>query len=136
MMAWPTIICGALLVMLGVTGYANSQAANPVTALIPAGFGGVLILCGLLAFNEKLRKHVMHFAAMVGLLGVLGGFAPVIRAVTSADPDKGFDPSAPSQKNGLLMSLVCLVFVGLCVKSFVDARVARRKREQATPTAA
>ena len=32
---------------------------------------------------------------------------------------------APAAVSGLLMSLVCAVFVGLCVKSFIDARKAR-----------
>ena len=33
------------------------------TPLIPAGFGIVFLLLGLLAFNDKLRKHVMHAAS-------------------------------------------------------------------------
>jgi len=131
MMAWPTIICGAVLVAIGVIGYAgatpDAEGKVSPTALIPAVIGGIIALCGLLAFGEKLRKHVMHFAAVVGVLGFLGGFMPLIRQNMKGKP---FDPSAPAAMNGLLMSFVCLVFVGLCVQSFIDARRARKLWEQ------
>ena len=39
------------------------------TALIPAAFGLALLLCGALALKESRKKHAMHAAAMVGLLG-------------------------------------------------------------------
>ena len=47
---------------------------------------------------------------------------PLIR---QASKGAEFDPTAPAARNGLLMTLVCVVFVGLCVKSFIDARKAR-----------
>lgn len=127
-MAWPTIICGAVLVAIGAIGYAaatpdESGKVSP-TALSPAGIGVVLVLCGLLAFGDKLRKHVMHLAAVVGVIGFFGGFVPLIRQQMKG---KEFDPSAPAARNGLMMSFVCLVFVGLCVQSFLDARRARRQ---------
>ena len=135
MMAWPTILSGALLAMVGVTGYFNGTpnaetgVVSP-TALIPAGFGAALIVCGLLAFQESIRKHVMHAAAMVGLLGVVGGFVPLVRQYSKG---VAFDPTAPAQRSGLLMVLICAVFVGLCVKSFVDARRRRDALVAATP---
>jgi hypothetical protein len=127
-MAFNTIVCGLMLVVIGYFGYANATPdaetgkVSP-TALIPAFFGGVLVLLGLLAYSDKLRKHVMHLAAVVGLLGFVGGFMPLIRQQSKGLP---LDPTAPAARNGLLMSLVCLVFVVLCVKSFIDARKARQ----------
>jgi hypothetical protein len=126
-MAFNTIVCGLMLAVIGGFGYANATPdaetgkVSP-TALIPAFVGGVLVLLGLLAYSDKLRKHVMHLAAVVGLLGFLGGFMPLIRQQSKGLP---FDPTAPAARNGLLMSLVCLVFVVMCVKSFIDARKAR-----------
>jgi len=128
MMAWPTILCGTLLVAVGLVGYAQ-QDPNPetgqvsVTALIPAFVGGVLILCGALAFRDKLRKHVMHFAAIVGLLGAIGGFMPLQRQLKNTGT---IDLTKPSAISGELMILICAVFVGLCVKSFIEARKARK----------
>jgi drug/metabolite transporter (DMT)-like permease len=130
----PTLICGALLVLVGIVGYGTSEVQPPpVTALIPAGFGAVLILCGALAFNDKLRKHAMHLAAMVGLLGALGGFMPIIRQISKTG---AFDPTKKSAVSGELMILVCVVFVGMCVNSFIQARKARKAKEAAGATQA
>jgi hypothetical protein len=126
MMAWPTIICGALLVADGLIGYAQQDAgsASP-TALIPAAIGCVLMLCGFLAFKDNLRKHVMHLAAIVGLFGAIGGFMPLIRQYNKSG---SFDPTKPSAVSGEAMILICVIFVGLCVKSFIDAGKARRAK--------
>ena len=129
MMAWPTIICGALLVLVGIVGYGTSDVQPPpVTALIPAFFGAALIACGGLAFNVKFRKHVMHLAAMIGLLGAVGGFMPLVRQVNKTGE---FDPTKKSAVAGELMILVCVVFVGMCVNSFIQARKARKAKEAA-----
>ncbi len=128
MMAWPTIICGALLVLVGIVGYGTSEVQPPpMTALIPAFIGGGLIVLGALAFKDNLRKHVMHLAAMVGLIGALGGFMPIIRQIKNTG---AFDPTKKSAVSGELMILVCTVFVGMCVNSFIQARKARKANEQ------
>lgn len=126
-MAWPTIICGALLVLIGVVGYGTSEVQPPpMTALIPAFFGAALIACGGLAFNVKFRKHVMHLAAMIGLIGAVGGFMPLIRQVSKTGE---FDPTKKSAVAGELMILVCVVFVGMCVNSFIQAKKVRKAKE-------
>ena len=56
------------------------------TALIPAGFGAVLILCGVLAANPARRKHAMHAAALIGLLGALGGLGMSIPKLLKGVP--------------------------------------------------
>ena len=144
MMAVPTLIVAVLLIAVGVVGYAGQDAdpdkGKSWTALIPAVVGAVLAVCGLLAYKPKLRKHVMHLAAVVGLLGFLGGFMPLqnqakkirIEAerdgapISQTEALSRVDPLKPSAVSGELMSLICLVFVGLCVNSFVQARRARK----------
>jgi H+/Cl- antiporter ClcA len=142
-----TIFCALALIAIGIYGFLDGQknakkeaqektAALRVdqpnaaevtpkdvkTALIPAGFGAALLACAVLVLaREDLRKHVMHLAAMIGLLGIIGGFVPIIRSGE-------FDLSKPAIKNGLTMSLICAIFVGLCVKSFIDARKAREAK--------
>ena len=129
MMAWPTLICGALLVLVGIVGYGTSEVQPPpMTALIPAFFGAALILCGGLAFQAQFRKHVMHAAAMIGLLGAVGGFMPLVRQYSKTGE---FDPTKKSAVAGELMILVCVVFVGMCVNSFIQAKKARKAREAA-----
>jgi uncharacterized membrane protein len=129
MMAWPTIICGALLVLVGIVGYGTSEVQPPpITALIPAFIGAALVVCGALAFKDNLRKHVMHLAAMIGLFGFLGGFAPLIRQIKNTGE---FDPMKKPAIAGELTILVCLVFVGMCVNSFIQAKKARKAKEAA-----
>ena len=126
-MAVPTLITAILLIVVGGVSYANGTPGEDgkvsPTALIPAFVGGVLAVCGLLALSDKLRKHAMHFAAMVGLLGAIGGFMPLIRQYSKTG---AFDPTKPSAVAGMLMILICAVFVGLCVNSFIQARKARK----------
>ena len=128
MMAWPTIACGMALVLIGVVGYSTADP-NPdtgkvsMTALIPAFVGGLLMLIGALAFNDRRRKHVMHLAAMVGLFGLVGGFMPLMRQYNATGT---VDPLKPSAVSGELMIVVCAVFVWLCVNSFLAARRARK----------
>lgn len=136
-MAVPTLITAILLIVVGVVGYASQDpgTASP-TALIPAAVGLVLAVCGLLAFKDKFRKHAMHLAVVVGLVGFFGGFMPLQRQAKAirekADPPISMtdawsqvDPLKKSAVSGELMSLICAVFVGMCVNSFIQARKAR-----------
>jgi len=124
-----TIYCALALIAIGIYGFSSATpdevtGEKSKTALIPAFIGGALLLCAIIVIaKESLRKHVMHLAAMIGLLGAIGGLMPAYRQVFVKHKD--FDIMAPAVKNGLIMSLICLIFVGLCVKSFIDARKAR-----------
>ena len=123
-MARIAIVCGLLLIAVGVWGYVATDAAS-WTALIPAMIGAVLILLGFLAFKDHLRKHAMHAAALLGLVGFI---VPLIRLA----PNFGalFSDPNPKLLANAATSAICLVFVLLCVKSFIDARRARQRREQ------
>ncbi|MCS7270542.1 MAG: hypothetical protein NZ703_05610 [Gemmataceae bacterium] len=135
MMATPTVITGVLLILVGLAGYFGAEPhpetgkVSP-TALIPAAFGLVLVALGALAYSDKLRKHAMHLAAIVGLLGVLGGFMPIIRQLNNTG---SFDPFKRSAIAGELMILICAVFVALCVRSFVLARLRRSTASSSVP---
>jgi hypothetical protein len=117
---------GLFLILVGLLGYFLPETQQP-TALIPAGFGAALIVLGLLALKDSLRKHAMHFAAMVGLIGFLVPGFMVVRRLLNPDPSRG--PAGLIAQ--AVMSVACLVFVGLCVKSFIDAR---RRRKNQTPS--
>src|SRR5262245_16055051 len=124
MMPLVSVVCGGLLIAVGVVGY-TGQEPNPETgkvsmaALIPAFGGGLLVVLGLLAYRPDLRKHAMHFAAIVGVVGAVGGFMPLIRQYNKTG---SLDLTKPSAVSGWLMILICAVFVGLCVNSFIQAR--------------
>lgn len=129
-MAGIAIIFGLLLSALGAVGYlkpdvvgTTSADAPSITALIPAFFGIALILCGLITLaNPNLRKHAMHIAAVVGLLGLIGALMrPVMNLIKGTELN--FD-SAPLRLQGG-MALLCLIFLFLCIRSFIAARRAR-----------
>lgn len=95
-----------------------------MTALIPLAFGTPILVCGALALAKPgLRKHVMHVAAMFGLLGTLGGLGmglPKLGAVLA-----GTAPRPVATALQIVMGVLSLIFLALCVKSFIDARRAR-----------
>ena len=99
-----TIGFGAALTVQGLVGYLLAEAQSQygltgtkgLTALIPSLFGVVLIVCGVLARRENLRKHAMHAATL-------------------------------AVQMQFIMAVICLAFVALCVNSFVQARLLRRK---------
>lgn len=119
------ITFGSLLIILGGGLYGLSESRSP-TSLIPAGFGLVLILCGLVARNEKARMHAMHLAALIGLVGLVMPLVMVIRKYASTGE---FNPLSGGGQ--LAMAALSGIFLALCVKSFIDARRARKAREQA-----
>ena len=116
-MASTTIIFGLLLTILGLTGYFLTGGVS-MTALIPAFFGIVLLILGFLARAENMRKHAMHAAAAVALIGLLGALSSLLRAPMETR-------SAMANFSQIAMALLTAVFIGLCVKSFRDARRAR-----------
>lgn len=113
-----SIVSGVLLILLGIFGYVFSLLDNhaSLTALIPAAFGLLLLICGFVAKSkENLRKHLMHAAVLVALVGFI---IPAIRVLSKLG-DFTVSLAILSQ---LAMSLICLVFVVLSVKSFIAAR--------------
>ena len=116
-----SIICGIVLILIGIVGYVNAVMHDraSVTALIPAFIGLVLALLGAVsAAKEGLRKHLMHVAVVIALLGFI---ATAVRAV----PRLGEIASSRAILSQVLTALVCLVFVVLAIRSFAAARRAR-----------
>ena len=113
-----SIVSGVLLILIGIAGYLFSIADGntSLTALIPAAFGLLLVIFGFVArTNENLRKHLMHAAVVVALLGFL---IPTAR-ILSKIGDFKVSLAVMSQVS---MALVCLLFVVLGVRSFILAR--------------
>jgi hypothetical protein len=117
-MASTTIVFGLFLTVLGLAGYFGTGTSS-FTALIPAAFGLLLILLGFLARAEHARKHAMHAAAAVALIGFLIAVLSMITFVPEVRPRLAL-------YSELAMALLTGVFVALCVKSFIDARRARK----------
>ncbi len=118
-----TIVFGILLIALGIVGYVGTGSAHP-TALIPAYFGAALALLGAVAISKpSLNMHVMHGAVLLGLIGFLGTVKAVFTLLSgSADTDVA--KNAAQAKS--VMAGLMLVYVILCVRSFIAARKARK----------
>ena len=125
-MAPIAIIFGVLLTILGGIVFALAVNKSP-TALFPAYFGVALIILGFVARNEKARKHAMHFAAMLGLIGLVGGLVKGITALM------GENPLATVWGGSFAMAALCGIFLVMCIRSFIAARRAREQRGSALP---
>ena len=72
-----TRLFGLILIVLGIASYTMTGRTS-VTAMIPAFFGAAFLVCAMVARKEAARKHAMHAAVALGLIGAL---APGGRAV-------------------------------------------------------
>ena len=110
--------CGLSLILVGIAGYVWGMIGGKasVTALIPAFFGLVIALLGAFArSNESLRKHLMHGALLVALIGLV---IPAYRLISMGSA-LSLTPAVISQA---AMALICLIFLILGIQSFVNAR--------------
>ena len=117
-MPFTSIICGVLLILVGIVGYAYGMSAGhaSATALIPAAFGLVLALLGIFSrMKDDLRKHLMHAAAAIALIGFILTAGRLVMKLG----DLALSAAVLSQ---LAMAAICLIFVVLAVRSFAEAR--------------
>lgn len=106
------------------------------TALIPAIIALVLIAC-VLAIEAKpaLRKHIMHLAATIGLVGLVMSAKKVFPAFSEMEWLKN-DPNGIIHASSLKLIVMffsaglLFIFVVLCILSFINAR----KEMAAQPT--
>jgi len=107
-----TLVFAVLLIILGIGAFLWSDSR---TALLPAYPGLVLAILGGLALGfESGRRHLMHVAAVVALLGTLAPAATLgIRAAQMS-------PLAFTVNIGMLV--LCGALFALMVRSFVAAR--------------
>jgi hypothetical protein len=121
-MAKVTIGFGIVLVLVGIISYLVTQGAS-LTALIPSAFGLLLMILGMMALKETLRKHAMHGAAVVGLIGFLGSAGGLVTLFSMMSGTAVEQPAAAIARS--VMAIICASFVALTVRSFIEARRAR-----------
>lgn len=113
---------GALLTIVGIAFYFASAHHAP-TSLIPVGFGVLLLILGVIGRRgDKARKHSMHLAAVVSLIGTVGGFFMAWKP-----PAEGKPKSQLAVTEQVILGALCAIFLILCIKSFIDARRNRAK---------
>ncbi len=112
-----TMTTGGALILLGLVFFVLT---GEKTALIPLPFGVLIALCGYLARLEGFRKHMMHAAVILALLGALGPVMQLPKVLGA--PGRGL-----AATEMLIMLVVCLAFIILAVRSFIAARRARNR---------
>ena len=124
-MAKLSIGFGVVLILLGIWGFVATGNMYP-TALIPTWFGFTLSVSGVLArtADEKRRMLWMHTAAGLGLLGFLSA---TVRAIIVLVKAHGAPLAYPiAVEDQVAMAVICLVYVLLCVRSFIAVRRSRK----------
>lgn len=122
-MAKATIGFGVALILLGLGayGYALTTPKASITALIPAFFGLPLAVCGAIALNENRRKHAMHAAVVLGVLGVIGTFKGLMKSPQLFGGWSEMDRPVAVLVQAI-MAILMIIFVVMCVNSFIQAR--------------
>jgi hypothetical protein len=139
-----TLVFSGLLVVLGVAAYLLTGMRS-WTALIPSIAGALIGVCGLIAEASPVaRKHAMHGAIGLATLGFLAsapGIVKVAQIVIHGEKSLTADArSAAGLKDDQIMlnndakvrpvaakvqaamATLLLPYIGLGVKSFIDAR--------------
>ena len=121
-MAKVTLIFTVLLCTLGVVGFYGTGAIHK-TALIPSYFGLALGVFALLANspNEGRRKLFIHINVTIALIGFLGAAGRAIYGFVHAN-SQGTAPDMIALGSQLAMAVLLLIYVLLCVRSFIAAR--------------
>ena len=123
-MAKLTIGFGILLILLGIFGFVATGSAHP-TALIPAFIGLFFVLFGVMANTDNSKKRMlwMHISVTVALLAFIGTIPADIDTIRLSRGVVFPHPVAVLEKGA--MSLLCLLYVLLCIRSFILARRTR-----------
>jgi hypothetical protein len=119
-----TIGFGILLILLGIIGFVATGSAHP-TALIPAILGLFFILFGVMASSNDSKKRMlwMHISVTVALIAFIGTIPADIQTLQLSRGAYFAHPAAIEEKG--VLSLLCLIYVLFCVRSFIAARRAR-----------
>ncbi len=112
-------VIAGLLIALGVGLYFGSGRES-VTALIPAFVGAAFAICALVATTPNRRKHAMHVAALLALIGIGGSATGIPAAIRHLQGEVIERPEAAWGRSA--MAILCLVFLVFAIRSFVRAR--------------
>ena len=110
---------GIIFIILGLYSYFGISSES-ITALIPTFFGVPMLLLGRIARNEKYLKHSMHGATLLALLGFAGTVSGLFKFFRLLGGEE-FERSSAIIIQAI-MSVLCLVYLILAVKSFINTR--------------
>jgi hypothetical protein len=101
-----TIVYGCILIVLGIGSYVGTGMTSK-TALIPAGFGLLIGLLGLIQGRWK-HNNPLFGAVMLSILGFLGSVRGLISFIWG-------DTNRPAVIVQTVMAVLCVLFVILAL---------------------
>ncbi len=114
-----TRLVGILLMILGLASYWLTGRTS-VTALIPAFFGIVFVALAYVSRSEATRRHAMHAAVVVALIGFFGVLGRALPAIAAGGIGR------PAVIVQVVTALVLAWYIYMGVQSFIAARRARK----------
>ena len=125
-MAKNSIVFGIIIIVVSIVFYIGTYQAS-MTALIPGIMGIAMIICGLLARQENICKHLMHVSAVIALIGFIATAECILRLIRMLDGTEVERSIAFIQM--AISSVIFLIYVILSFQSFREARRERRGGE-------
>jgi len=107
------IALGIVLVVLGVGAYMLSNFAS-VTALIPALFGGLIVILGVVGRQtdrQRLAAYGIGLLAVLGILGSTRGIPDIIALVTGETVESGIATLSQGA-----MIVICLALLAAVIQ--------------------
>lgn len=126
-MAKNSIVFGIIIIVVSIAFYIGTYMAS-MTALIPGIMGVIMVICGLLARKENMRKHLMHVSAVVALIGFLATAEGILRLIGMLDGVEIERSIAFIEM--AICSVIFLIYVILSFQSFREARKSRVEGER------
>jgi hypothetical protein len=124
-----SITIGVVMIVLGIASYILTGAAS-ATALIPAFFGIAFVGLGALgAKKESMRKHAMHAALLLAILGLGGSFGGLMNVLGVLGGTELERPAASYAQAA--MAIICIYFIVAGIRSFIEARKNRDQEAEA-----
>ncbi|RBI59397.1 hypothetical protein DMJ13_22510 [halophilic archaeon] len=114
------IVLGIALVVLGIGAYVLSDFAS-ITALIPALFGALIAILGVVGRQQPARHRVAAYGiGLLAVLGVLGSTRgiPVIIALLTGE---AVDSVIAAVSQGVMI-VICLVLLAAVIQFIRNAR--------------
>ena len=121
-----SFIYSVIFILIGVVAWAVT-GMEQATAMIPAYFGIIVFILTLIAqYKENLKRHMMHAAMALVLLGLLGSIGGLFRLIgfvfTGAELAR---PAAVYAQAAFALASIGYLYTG--IRSFIEARKNREK---------
>jgi hypothetical protein len=114
-----TTVVGVFLLIVGGGGYVLTDMVS-LTALIPAAIGVLLLLLAMWGRRPAARRHAMHGAMLIALLGIGGTVRGLLQLPTLLAGGEVARPAAVYSQSITALALVVLLLAG--IRSFIAAR--------------